>query len=102
MNISDIPGVEPKPDFIMYKSKHKDYKLNISDITDKPIERMRQQKYENIHNNPLNPQYVRYSESKRHFQIHGDIEGSRPKQFIAPRTKRQTNLIEDITGTHSK
>lgn len=102
MNISDIPGVEPKPDFITYKSKHKDYKLNISDIVDKPVERLRQQKYENIHNNPLDPQYVRYTDSRRHVQVYGDIEGSKPKQFIAPRTKRQTNLIEDISGTHSK
>ena len=102
MNISDIPGVEPKPNFIMYKSKHKDYKLNISDIVDKPLERMRQNKYEHLHNNPLQPQYVRYSESRRHVQVYGDIEGSKPKQSIAPKTKRQTNMIYDITGTQSK
>lgn len=42
MNIKDIPGVEPKANFIQYKSTHKDYKLDISDIMDKSVENRRQ------------------------------------------------------------
>ena len=52
--------------------------------------------------NPLNPQYLRYSDSRRHVQIYGDIEGSKPKKYIIPNTRRQTNMIEDIQGAHSK
>ena len=102
MNIKDIPGVEPKPSFVSYRSNYNDLKLNVQDIISKPSERLKVIKYENMQNNPLEPQYLRYSESRRHVQIYGEVEGSKPKQQIPPNTRRQTNMIEDIPGTKSK
>ena len=77
MNIKDIDGVNPNPDFILYKSKHKDLKMDISDI----IEKSPQAKLKNLiaPKNPLNPQYVRMTESRRHVQVYGEIDGGRPK-----------------------
>lgn len=59
-------------------------------------------KFETIHNNPLDPQYIRYSDSRRHVQVYGEIEGGKPKQHIAPKTRRQTNMVDDILGAQVK
>ena len=100
MNIKDIPGVNPNPNFILYKSKHKDLKMDISDIIEKPMS----VKLKNmiIPKNPLEPQYVRMTESRRHVQVYGDIDGGRPKRTIAPQTRRQTNMTSDIIGPGKK
>lgn len=99
MNIKDIPGVKPNPSFILYKSKHKDYKLDVSDIVDNSAGSRRKHLFDKPHNNPLEPRYVRLSESRRHVQVYGDIDGCHPKQTIAPKTRRQTNMVDDITGS---
>ncbi|CAI2365250.1 unnamed protein product [Moneuplotes crassus] len=96
MNIKDIDGVVSKPNFIQYKSKHKDFKLDISDIAIKSPQKIKQQLM--VPKDPLNPRYVRLTESRRHVQVYGEIEGGKPKKTIAPRTRRQTNMVEDIIG----
>lgn len=93
MDIKDIPGVKPKPNFLLYKSQHKDYKLDINDIPG-----ANHNKSLGIGHDPLNPQYVRLTNSRRHVQVLGDIEGNKPKQAIAPKTRRRTNMIDDIEG----
>ena len=73
MNIKDIEGVNPNPNFIMYRSNHKDTKMDISDIIDKaPLVK---KKLLIFPKDPLNPQYVRMTESRRHVQVYGDIDG---------------------------
>lgn len=99
MNIRDIPGVNPSPNFILYKSQHKDYKLDISDIEQKP-KRIISKNLSKI--NPLEPQYVRFTESRRHCQVIGEIENNKPKQFIAPKTRRKTNFVDDIVGARPR
>lgn len=101
MNIKDIPGAEPRQKFMAYKSNHNDPSLNVSDIVNKPSERLKH-KYETMKNNPLEPQYLRFSDSRRHVHIYGEVEGSKPKVYFPPNTRRQTNMIEDIPGTRSK
>lgn len=102
MDIKDIPGVNPNPNFIMYKSKHKDYKLDISDIIEKSKQKKINNKPVQFSVNPLDPQYVRMTESRRHVQVYGDIDGGKPKSFIAPRTRRVTNMVADIIGAKTK
>jgi hypothetical protein len=102
MDIKDIPGVNPNPNFIMYKSKHKDYKLDISDINDKPSLKKINNKPAQFSVNPLDPQYVRMTESRRHVQVYGDIDGGKPKRFTVPKTRRVTNMVADIIGAKPK
>lgn len=101
MNIRDIPGVNPSPDFITYKSKHKDYKLDISDIVS-GRSKTKPNLLQGLNKNPLEPQYLRMTESRRHVHVYGDIDGNKPKQFIAPKTRRKTNMIDDINGAKAK
>ena len=99
MNIRDIPGVKPNPNFIIYKSKHKDYKLDISDIEQKN-KRVVNMTPSNV--NSLEPTYTRLTHSRRHVQVLGIDENSKPKKFAPPKTRRKTNFIDDITGTKPK
>jgi hypothetical protein len=101
MNIKDIDGVIPNPGFIMYRSKHKDIQLDIRDI-DQESKTAKLKKLVKFPRNPLDPQYARLTESKRHVHEYGSIDGGKPKQWIAPRTRRQTNKNDDILGAQPK
>jgi hypothetical protein len=52
--------------------------------------------------NPLDPKYVLYSKSRRRKMEFGEIEKSRPKKHISPKTRRNPNKVDDIEGTKSK
>ena len=99
MNIKDIPGVNPSPNFILYKSKLKDYKLDISDIQQKSNRGLNKK---SLNINPLEPSYVRFTDSRRHVHVIGEIENSKPKQNIALKTRRRTNCIDDISGAQPR
>jgi len=75
MDIKDIPGVNPNPNFILYKSKHKDTKLDISDINTKSTYKTKHNQANKFANNPLEPKYIRMTDSRRHVQVYGDIDG---------------------------
>lgn len=96
MDLSDLDKAKPNQLKQNRITNIPDYKIDTSDI-DSPHHVKFVSKR---NNNPLEPQYVMETKSRRHVLTMGPVEGSKPKQTKSVVTRRYTNAIDDIKGTH--
>lgn len=89
INIGDIKGTKPNYEVNKFSNK-KNFSLITKDITEDG-----KKEYKKGYN-PLDPNYVMYTKSRRQKLVIKSDASMRPKKHITPSTRRHTNHIGDI------
>ncbi|CAI2362478.1 unnamed protein product [Moneuplotes crassus] len=95
ININDIKGSQSGYKIDKFANKVH-FSLQTKDVTEEG-----KKNYKKDYN-PLEPNYVMYTKSRRRKMVIKDDEKTKPRKLFTPRTRRRNNNVNDIEGAQPK